>query len=153
MADRSWAQRNAAAVDTQPAATFEDLTDDVLIVVIDLLRVRVFFRTEGDETAGKSLFLEAVLVTNLVVQFGKALEGGSKVDDFHSFSVTAATISLIACSADSWGPRREPTTLWPPPPYFCSNSPTLTFDVGLKILYPTEIEVVLTLSVSFATLI
>ena len=83
MADRSRAQRNAAAVDVQPAATFEDLTDDVLIVVIDLLRVRVFFRTEGDETAGKSPFLEAVLVTNLVVEFGKALESGSKVDDFH----------------------------------------------------------------------
>src|SRR5262245_52303793 len=132
--DRSGAKRNTATINAKPAATFEYLTDDVLIVVVDLLRVRVFLWTKGDEPGGKSLFLEAVLVTNFFVQFGKPLESGSKVDDFHSFSVTAATISLIACSALSLGTRQEPTTRWPPPPYFCSNSPTLTFDVGLKIL-------------------
>src|SRR5215831_860037 len=37
MADHSQAKRNAAIIDAQPAATLEDLTDDVLIVVVDLL--------------------------------------------------------------------------------------------------------------------
>ena len=83
VADDSGAQLNAAAIDAQPAATFEDVADHVFIGVNDLLGVRVFVRTEGDQTAGKSLFLKAVLVANLIVEFGKPLERGLEVDDFH----------------------------------------------------------------------
>ena len=38
---------------------------------------------KGDEPGGKGLFLEAALVTNFVVEFGKSLESGSEVDNFH----------------------------------------------------------------------
>src|SRR5215475_12310690 len=37
MADRSRAERNTATIGAQPAATLENLTDDVLIAVVDLL--------------------------------------------------------------------------------------------------------------------
>src|SRR5215467_3984270 len=37
MADHSQAKRNAAIIDAQPAATLEDLTDDVFVAVVDLL--------------------------------------------------------------------------------------------------------------------
>jgi hypothetical protein len=38
---------------------------------------------KGDEPGGESLFLEAVLVTNFVVEFGKPLESSLEMDDFH----------------------------------------------------------------------
>ena len=43
VADDSWAQLNAAAIDAQPAVTFEDLTDHVFIAVADLLESEFLF--------------------------------------------------------------------------------------------------------------
>ena len=73
VADDSGAQLNPAAIDAQPAATFEYMADNVFVGVNDLFGVQAFVRTEGDQTAGESLFLEAASVANLIVEFGKRL--------------------------------------------------------------------------------
>ena len=83
MADRAGTQLQAPAVDTEPAPAFEHLADDILVAVNDLLPITAFYRAESDQAAGELFFLEAAPIANLVVQFGKLLQGGLKFDKFH----------------------------------------------------------------------
>ena len=70
VADDSGAQLNPAAIDAQPAATFEYVADNVFVGVNDLLGVQAFVRTEGDQTAGELFFLEATSIADLVIERG-----------------------------------------------------------------------------------
>ena len=81
--DESWTQPNSTSIDAQAAAASEDVTHHIFIGMNDVLGIRGFRRTKGDEAAAELLFLEAVLVANLVVEFGKALKRGLEIDDFH----------------------------------------------------------------------
>ena len=83
VADHSGAQLNAALVDAQPAAAFENVTDDVLVVMINLLAVGVSIEAKGDETAGELLPLNAALMTDLGIEVGELFERVPEIDDFH----------------------------------------------------------------------
>jgi hypothetical protein len=84
VADHSGAQLNAAPVDAQPPATFENVADNVFVVVVNLFTVGVSVETKGDETSGKLLLLEAAPMTDLGIEFGQLLESVLELDDFHN---------------------------------------------------------------------
>jgi hypothetical protein len=84
VADHSGAQLNAALVDAQPAAAFENVADYVFVVVINLLGISVSMETKGDETAAELLLLKAALMTDLGIESGEMLERGLEVNDFHN---------------------------------------------------------------------
>ena len=69
VADSSRSQRDAFAVDAQPAAAFDDMANDVFVVVVDLFSVRALVWAESDQAAGELLFFEAVGVADFVIDF------------------------------------------------------------------------------------
>ncbi|HEY6365192.1 MAG TPA: hypothetical protein VI585_10440 [Candidatus Binatia bacterium] len=83
VADHSGAQLNAAPVDAQPPVTFDNVADNIFVIVVYLLMVRVSLETKGDETAGELLRLETALMTDLGIEFGQTLERVLELDDFH----------------------------------------------------------------------
>ena len=48
VADRSRTKRNPSTVDAQATAPFDDVADDILIGVVDLFRIGILCRAEGD---------------------------------------------------------------------------------------------------------
>ena len=86
VADHSGAQLNTASVDAQPPVTFYNVADNIFVIVVYLLTVRVSLETKGDETAGELLRLETALMTDLGIEFGQLLESVLELDDFHTES-------------------------------------------------------------------
>lgn len=84
VADRSGAQRKTPAVYPEPSAAFQDVTNDVLIVVVDLLWIGFPLWPEGDESGGERLLFEATFIADFVVYFFKPLERLLQSDGFQS---------------------------------------------------------------------
>jgi hypothetical protein len=59
------------------------MADDVFVGVIDLFRIAILGRAEGDQAAGELLGCEAVGIANLVVELFKTFERGVDLDEFH----------------------------------------------------------------------
>ena len=74
VADYAGFQRNSFAINSQAAGAFDDVADHVFVRVVDLFRVGILARFEGDQAAGELFPGEAVGVANLVVEMFEALK-------------------------------------------------------------------------------
>ncbi len=72
--DHSRPQLNPPTVEAQASAAFNHITDDVFVIMFDLLWVRGFSRTEGDKPAGERLRFKTTLVTDLRIDAAEVFE-------------------------------------------------------------------------------
>jgi hypothetical protein len=78
---------NAAPVDAQAPATFDNVANHVFVIVINLLTVGVSVEPKSYKTASELLLLEAALMTDLGIEFGEMLERVLEIDDFHNCQI------------------------------------------------------------------
>ena len=110
VANRSRTQSNSPAVDAEPPAAFDHVTDDVFVTVIDLLVVWVFLRAERDKAAGEIFLFKAILATNFLVDFAQPFECRVDLDGFH------LRRERLATGNGRNTPCRVPTRLFVPLP-------------------------------------
>jgi hypothetical protein len=59
------------------------LADNVSVIVVDLFAIGISGWSKCDQAAGEMVGLEAVGVTDFIVDFLQALQRGVELDDFH----------------------------------------------------------------------
>ncbi len=68
------------------------MTNYVLVAMVDLFRVRVFFRLETDQAGAETFALGTALVVNLPVDLLKLFEGLWDLYDFHGVDLNEPAI-------------------------------------------------------------
>ncbi len=74
VADHPGPQLNPPTVETQASPAFNYITNDVFVIMFDLLGVRGFSNTEGNEPAGERLRFKTTLVADLRIDVLEVFE-------------------------------------------------------------------------------
>ena len=81
VADDAGPQGNTPAIDAQPSSSFENMTDDILVVVLNLRGIRAFAGTKGNQAGSKLRLFDTTRITNLLVDFRHAPQGFGDLDN------------------------------------------------------------------------